>query len=122
MSLFEIMKVPCCMMVQKEFQDGSGGHLIEWREGEAFEAAITAITATEDQRAEALHAENRYTITTTDHVLRHKDIFKRLSDGQIFRVTSDNDPETPTCATFYFMQREAEKGELSSDEEISDIE
>ena len=52
-----------------------------------------------------------YTITTDKSVkLEYHDVLKRLSDGKIFRVTSDGDDKvTPPSASFQFSQVTAEE-------------
>ena len=45
--------------------------------------------------------------------LEYHDVFRRLSDGKIFRVTSDGDDvQTPKSATFQFSRVTAEEWEL----------
>ena len=52
-----------------------------------------------------------YTVTVPKRVkLEYHDVFKRLSDGKIFRVTSDGDDKiTPERASFQFAQVSAEE-------------
>ena len=52
-----------------------------------------------------------YTVTTTRALtLEYHDVFKRLKDGKIFRVTSDGDDKyTPKSATLDMRQVSAEE-------------
>ena len=54
-----------------------------------------------------------YTVTTPKARLSFHDVFRRLSDGQCFRVTSNSDDgATPSMATFRFGQCSAEEWEV----------
>ena len=59
-----------------------------------------------------------YTVTTTKAMnLQYHDVFKRVSDGKIFRVTSDgDDKKTPRSAGLDMRQVTAEEWELPKNE------
>jgi hypothetical protein len=61
--------------------------------------------------AEAQGVKSLYTITTTKNVnLQFHDVFKRVSDNKIFRVTSDGDDnKTPASASLNMRQVTAEE-------------
>lgn len=101
-------------MEKVRVSDGEGGWKTEWNEGIEFWAAIVADNSIEARVAESEGMRSTYTVTTDKNVaLEFHDAFKRLSDGKVFRVTSDrNDKKTPDAATFEFEQVTAESWEL----------
>lgn len=110
--LFERMAVPCVRLERGGAPDGEGGVTATWREGEAFVAAIARDTSTEARVAEAAGVANAYTVTGPER-LSFGDVFRRASDGQAFRVTSNGDDgAAPACATFSFYQSTAEEWEV----------
>lgn len=115
MSLIDAFKGPCVVMNEAEVPDGEGGFTTAWREGAEFEAAIVKDTSLEARIAEKDGLANTYTVTTsTDASLGFHGVFKRKSDGQVFRVTSNGDDKrTPSVASFEFEQVSAEEWSLS---------
>lgn len=91
--------------------DGEGGFITAWNEGEPFKAAITFDTSIQARTAEKQGVTSLYTVTTRKSVvLEYHDVFKRKSDGKIFRVTSDGDDKfTPTSASLNMRQVTAEE-------------
>ena len=94
--------------------DGQGGFLTEWKDGAQFKAAITFDSSIQAVVAQAQGVTSVYTVTTTRAaVLEYHDVFKRLSDGKIFRVTSDGDDKfTPKSSTLDMRQVTAEEWSL----------
>lgn len=105
------------MLDKRTVDDGYGGYIIEYVEGVEFDAAITFDTSIEARRAEAEGVSSRYTVTTTRTlVLQYHDVFRRVRDGKIFRVTSDGDDKyTPESATLDMRQVTAEEWQVSED-------
>ena len=97
--------------------DGVGGYDVIYQEGAEFDAAIVFNTSMEARRAEASGVSSLYTVTTSRALtLEYHDIFKRLRDGKIFRVTSDGDDVfTPASATLDMRQVTAEEWKLTND-------
>ena len=91
--------------------DGEGGFLTAWNEGEPFKAAITFDTSIQARTAEKQGVTSLYTVTTKKSVvLEYHDVFKRKSDGKIFRITSDGDDRfTPASASLNMRQVTAEE-------------
>lgn len=91
--------------------DGVGGFITEWVESINFQAAITFDTSMESRIAEKQGVSSRYTVTTGKNAkLEYHDVIRRLSDGKVFRITSDGDDKhTPKSATFQFLQVTAEE-------------
>ena len=115
MSLIDCMMTPCVFMIPLRTPDGSGGHVPTWMEGEQINAAITRDSSTEAKIADANGTVRLYTVTVSRSVhLAYHTVIKRLSDGQIFRITSDNaEMRTPYCAAMDIAQSTAEAWRLT---------
>lgn len=111
MSLVDELKVSCCLLEKTRSEDGEGGFVTTWHEGAKFMAAITHDTSIEAITAEKQGVTSLYTVTTAKGaVLSYHDVFKRLLDGKIFRVTSDGeDKQSPARASFSMAQVTAEE-------------
>lgn len=115
MSLLDQAMTDVVMLERQRVSDGEGGFLpTTWVEGAVFKAAITFDTSMTARIAEKQGVTSRYTVTTQKTaVLNFHDVFKRLSDGKIFRVTSDGDDKySPASATVNMRQVEAEEWSL----------
>lgn len=114
MSLISDYKVNCALMEKQRVSDGEGGWVTKWVEGAKFEAAITFTNTMEARIAEKQGVTSFYTVTTAKNaMLSYHDVFKRLFDGKIFRVTSDGDDvQTPERASMSFAQVTAEEWSL----------
>lgn len=117
MSLLHEAMENCIMLDKRTVEDGYGGYITEYVEGVEFDAAITFDTSIEARRAEAEGVSSRYTVTTERVlVLQYHDVFRRVRDGKIFRVTSDGDDKyTPESATLDMRQVTAEEWQVSED-------
>ena len=115
MSLLDDFKTPCVFMEKKDAEDGEGGAEAVWSQGAEFVATIVFDTSVEARRAEKESVNSRYTVTADrGTVLAYHDVFKRLSDGKVFRVNSDGDDKvTPERAAFQFVQVTAEEWMLT---------
>lgn len=116
MSLLEEFMTPCVLIEKIRQSDGEGGFVTLWREGPGFDAAIVRDQTMQARIAEHDGVKSIFTVTTDKTVkLDYHDVFKRLKDGKIFRVTSDKDDvESPDRATHSMHQVTAEKWELTS--------
>lgn len=103
------------MLDKVRVSDGEGGFTTSWQEGAEFDAAIVKDTSLEARIAEKDGLTNTYTVTTSvNAALDFHDVFKRLSDDQVFRVTSNGDDKrTPSVASFQFEQVTAEEWRLA---------
>ena len=111
MSLLEQAMSDVVFLEKAREPDGEGGFITEWKEGAPFRAAITFDTSIQARTAEKQGVTSLYTVTTRKSVvLEYHDVFKRLSDGKIFRVTSDGDDKhTPASASLNMRQVTAEE-------------
>lgn len=105
----------CVLMEKVRVPDGEGGWSTSWTEGAGFRAAITHDSTLRARVAEKEGMMSTYTVTTDKAMpLDFHDVFKRLRDGQTFRVTSDGtDEQTPDRATFQVSQVSAEEWSLT---------
>lgn len=104
-----------CTMLHKTTQDdGYGGEVAAWVDGATFQAAITFDSSMQARVAQSQGVKSLYTVTTKKNkVLEYHEVFRRESDGKIFRVTSDGDDKaTPDSATLNMRQVTAEEWEV----------
>lgn len=114
MSLLLSSMEPFVMLDKISAPDGYGGFVREWTEGAQFDAAVVLDSSTA-ARVGAVHGLTAvYTVTTPRAVkLKRYEVFKRLSDGKIFRATSDgDDKKTPKTAPLDMCQVNAEEYRL----------
>lgn len=101
----------CYILDKRTTSDGIGGYTTTYVEGAEFDAAITLDTSIQARTAEKQGVTALYTVTTKKAMnLQYHDIFRRSSDGKIFRVTSDgDDKKTPSSASLDMRQVSAEE-------------
>lgn len=113
MSLLDQAMKDCNMYKQVRRPDGYGGYTVVWTEDteSTFKAAIVFDNSLEARVAAVQGVKSLYTVTTRkDKVLMFHDVFKRLEDGKIFRVTSDGDDSaTPPSASLNMRNCTAEE-------------
>ena len=115
MSLLTDAMEACVLMEKTSTPDGYGGRIEQWTESAfKFNAAITFSSSIEARRAEAEGVTSLYTVTTSKNItLEYHDVFKRVRDNKIFRVTSDGDDKyTPKSATLDMRQVTAEEYQI----------
>lgn len=118
MSLVTEAMRPCVRYTQSQIPDGEGGDVTRWvPHGDQFMAAIVIEEQVEAEVASQQKVKSLYTVTVPTNVnLPYHEIFKRLTDGKMFRMISDNDDKiTPARATFQFRQGRAEEWYLTDD-------
>ncbi len=114
MSLLDDSMAKCVMIDKRSVSDGYGGTTTEWMDGAEFMAAIRLDSSMQARIAEKQGVTSLYTIITKKNItLEYHDVIRRLSDGKIFRVTSDGDDKhTPKSATLDMREVSAEEWEL----------
>lgn len=115
MSLLTDAMEQCMFLDKRTIEDDEyGGYVVDWVDGARFDAAITFDTSIEARVGEKQGVTSLYTVTTSKSVmLEYHDVFKRISDGKIFRVTSDGDDKyTPSSASLNMRQVTAEEWSL----------
>ena len=116
MSLLDEQMENCILMDKQRTPDGYGGYDEKWVESVPFVAAVVLDTSMEARIGEKQGVTNLYTVTTRKAMnLQYHDVFRRISDGKIFRVTSDgDDKKTPESAGLNMRQVTAEEWELTN--------
>ena len=116
MSLLSEAMEKCILLNKQTEADGYGGYITTWVDGAEFDAAIVLETSMQARVAEKQGVTALYTVTTSKTLnLQYHDVFRRLSDSKIFRVTSDgDDKKTPDSANLNMRQVTAETWVLSS--------
>lgn len=111
MSLLEQAMEDVILLEKTRVPDGEGGFIAKWSEGAVFKAAVTFDTSMESRIAEKQGVTSRYTVTTRKSaMLEFHDVFRRISDGKIFRVTSDGDDKySPNSSSLNMRQVTAEE-------------
>lgn len=114
MSLLTYAFETCTMLHKTTQPDGYGGETTAWIDGATFDAAITFDSSMEARVAQSQGVKSLYTVTTKKNkVLEYHEVFRRESDGKLFRVTSDGDDKaTPDSATLNMRQVTAEEFEV----------
>ncbi len=92
MSLLTDSMELCRMIDKRSTPDGEGGFIYSWVDGAEFKAAVILDNSLQARIAEKENVTALYTVTTPMRInLQFHDVFRRVSDGKIFRVTSDGD-------------------------------
>lgn len=115
MSLLKEITEKCVILNKITDNDNDyGGYTTEWVEGAEFDALIYLNTSIEARTAEKQGVTGLYTVTTGKELtLEYHDVFKRISDNKIFRVTSDgDDKKTPASSRLNMRQVNAEEWSL----------
>ena len=117
MSLLSEAMEDCVILDKTTTADGYGGRITTWTEGATFKCAIVFDTSMEARNAEKMGVTSLYTVTTKKNMtLEYHDVFRRVKDGKIFRVTSDGDDKfTPNSAHLNMRQVTAEEWSISNE-------
>ena len=115
MSLIYEMMEDCKTMNFARTDDEYGGYTRTWTEGASFKATIIKNTTVEAQIAEKQGIKELFTVVVEKgFMLDYGDVFKRVSDGETFRVTSRaKDSEAPARSTVKIAKVTSEKVDLN---------
>lgn len=114
MSLLDEAMEKFVMLDKRTKPDGYGGTTSEWTEGAEFLAVVRFDSSLQARIAEKQGVTGLYTVITPKAViLDFHDVFKRLSDSKVFRVTSKNDKVTPDSASKKLRECTAEEWVLN---------
>jgi hypothetical protein len=115
MSLLDDAMEECVMLDKTTVEDGYGGFIPTWRDGARFNAAIVFDSSMAARVASVQGVTDLYTVTTRKAVtLNYHDVFRRVRDGKIFRVTTDGDDKaTPASASLDMRVVNAEEWEVT---------
>lgn len=108
--LLEAME-SCILLDKQSSTDEYGGFINTWVEGAQFQAAITFDSSIQAKAAMVQGVNSLYTVTTPRNLtLHYHDVFRRVRDNKLFRVTSDGDDRfTPNSARLDMRQVSAEE-------------
>lgn len=117
MSLLDEAMTKCVLLNKVTTADGYGGYNATWTDGAEFDCAVVIDTSMEARTAEKQGVTELYTVTTKKAMnLQYHDVFRRVRDGKIFRVTSDGDDKyTPASAGLNMRQVSAEEWSLPNE-------
>lgn len=117
MSLLSDAMENCIFLNKTKEPDGYGGYRDAYTDGAEFDAAIVFDTSMEARVGEKQGVTSLYTVTTSRGMtLEYHDVFRRVRDGKVFRVTSDGDDKyTPASAALDMRQVTAEEWKLTGD-------
>ena len=92
--MFQMME-DCRILNHVRTDDPFGGYTDEWSDGMRFKAAISKDSSPEQLVAEKEGITESFTVVVPKDVfLDYHDVFRRISDGSIFRVTSKTTDST----------------------------
>lgn len=116
MSLIDWME-KCIIMNKTKISDGEGGFDVTWAEGAEIYCAIALDSSMRARIAQSEGFTNVYSIVTNANVnLEFHDVIKRVSDGKIFRITSDgSDNKSPKFSSLNMRKVSAELWRLTND-------
>lgn len=117
LSLLEQAMTACVRLVAEGGgSDGMGGAVTDWREGGRFMATFARVESKPTRRGERDEVSDRYDVTVgRDTALGFHDVFRRISDGAVFRVADSGvDHQTPASSGLALKQVRAERWALPS--------
>lgn len=116
MSLLTQVMEDCRILNHVRTDDNYGGYTDEWTEGATFKAAVGKNSSAEQLVAEKQGISEAFTVVVQDSFsLDYHDVFKRLRDNAIFRVTSrTTDSTAHPASTVRIATVTAERWELPS--------
>lgn len=117
MSLLDDAKDTCVLLDKITTPDGYGGYYQRYVDGATFTAAFEYMSGVEGLTAQAQGVTSLYNIYTGREInLQYHDVLRRLSDGKLFRVTSDgDDKKTPKSAGLNLRMVSAEEWVLPNE-------
>lgn len=116
MSLLDAFSEEFAFMEKHRIKDGAGGFLVVWEQSEeTFRMPQRHETTIQARQAEQEGTASTYAfLPEKGMIFEYHDVFKRLSDGQIFRVTSPSmEDVTPYESSLNKTLIFAEKWELT---------
>lgn len=117
MTLLDAVRTECQLYEKRTVPDGYGGYTTVWTASVKFDAALSADQSLQGEVAQAQGVTAIYTVLTGREInLQYHDVFRRLEDGKVFRVTSDGDDvKTPRTSALNLRSVRAEEWELTND-------
>lgn len=115
MTLLDEMRDACVMMDKRTVSDGLGGFTTVWTEGAKFGATIIKNNSNEAVVGQQQGMNELFTVVVDKSIaFDYHDVFKRLSDGQTFRLTSSTlDSAAPERSTVPIAKATCERWALT---------
>lgn len=115
MSLIDKAMEDFILVDKKSQDDGYGGVEEVWVDGASVKGALVLNSSMQAKIAQKEGVNDVYTLTTKKNVnLAFHQVIKRVSDGQIFRVTSNgNENKTPKTSKIDMRQVSCERWQLT---------
>ena len=108
----------CVMLDRVSVSDGRGGTIYTYKDGAEFDAAIYLSASLETEKAEKQGVTGIYQVTASRNVrMEYHTVFRRVSDGQTFRVTSKDESKSPASSSLNMRVVRAEEYTLPIDGE-----
>lgn len=106
MTLVDDMLDTCTLLDRITASNGMGGFTQTYTDGAEFSAAIVKDQTMQARIAEKQGVTELYTVTVYKGgvTLDYHDVFRRESDGQVFRVTSNIKDSSPPASASDIMQ------------------
>lgn len=116
MSLLEEFGEKYVLMEKTRIPDGDGGFYLSFKDGPMFKMPQAHDTTIEAEIAERAGTASTYTFLPNINMqFEYHDIFRRVSDGQYFRVTSPSGEKyTPKSSALNRTMIKAEKWEMTT--------
>ena len=110
-SLVNAVAEKCTFINRARVDDGYGGYKTTWTDGATFDAAISRDETTSGLTAQAQGVTAIYTVVTDKSLnLQFHEVFRRNSDGKVFRVTTKGDDNaTPITSPMKLRSVRAEE-------------
>ena len=114
MNLIHATMKRCVWLQREEIPDGEGGAQTTWRPLGEFRAAVNLINSSRQMNAEKYESAETYAVTVSiETELPFGGVFKRMEDGQCFRLTTDGtDKHPPEFSSLKIRRANAERLEL----------
>lgn len=121
MSLMDSFASDCVILTRTITKDGYGGYVVSWVEGISFPASFEYMASPEIIVAEKQGMARTYKVYIDKQLnFEYHDVFRRISDGQTFRVTNTGtDRNTPDTSALDKRLIEVEKWVLPDAESDS---
>lgn len=119
MSLIDQYKDECVLLTKSRTADGLGGYKTAWVDDVKFFPAWEYLSSSEMVLAEQQGTNRVYRIYIPKSMnMDYHEAFRRLSDGQVFRVINPGtDRQTPGTSSMNMRVVEVEKWELPNEVE-----
>lgn len=113
MSLLNNAMTDCVTLIQTDVPDGAGDYITQWTEGKHFKAAFDFQASMAAKVAEFQGVKGLWNVLVPREVsLEYHNVFKRIEDGVVFRITSKDDKATPKGAGLNLRLVSAEEWSL----------